>query len=351
MPDISWINRREERGMAPIQQQPIHHGNRWHSPPSGPGFNPLGTTLAIVVLLGGCTQTTLTAGGDLGTAGQKAALAMKQATVLSDDQLAGLQRAMTFHNRYIAAKANVTPDETTAKAVADFEAIVATQNKFLESLAATYAALAALADSDPGVKFNTAFAGVVTDTNSFTKALSPNSTGLPKTPTTVVQQVGSFLVSLLQRQQVIKASEQIRVPLQAAIDTMSQQEQVYEVTLHIYVAENRKALSDLYRAHLLSCAPVVDGMGSVISEKSVPNTDQLLNSSKALAAATEPFCDPSQAMQRLETQLIESYETSLKALRALLPLHDKLEAGETLDLSSLIGLVNQIKPLAQLIKP
>jgi hypothetical protein len=306
--------------------------------------------VAVVVLLGGCSRTTLSDGSDLGAAGQKAALAMKQAAVLSDDQLAGLQQAMTFHNGYVAAKAGTASDTATPAQVADLEATIAAQSKFLDSLAATYAALAGLAGYDSAGKFDTALGGLVTDTNSFIKTLDQKSPGLPPTPTSVVQQVGGFAIGQVQRRQVIEASKQILVPLQAAIDTMTLKKRDYEDNLDIYVSESRKALRDLYRARLLNCAPVVDGMASVIGAKSAPDADQLLNRDKALASAMKPFCDPERAMSKLGTQLTSNYEGSLKALNALLPLHDKLEAGETLDLSELIDLVNKIKPLVQLSK-
>jgi hypothetical protein len=165
-----------------------------------------------------------------------------------------------------------------------------------------------------------------------------------------VQQVGGFAIGQVQRRQVIEASKQIRVPLQAAIDTMTRGESAYEANLDIYVSESGKALRDLYRVRLLNCAPVVDGMAAAIGQRSAPDADQLLNHDKALASAMKPFCDPERTMSRLKTQLTSNYEGSLKALNALLPLHDKLEAGETLDLSELIDLVNKIKPLVQLSK-
>jgi hypothetical protein len=348
MPD--QVHEARKAWTMPINRQPIRYGGKSDSIASIAGFSRWGAMLAVVVLLDGCAQTTLTAGSDLGTSGQKAAQAMKQATVLSDDQLTGLRQAMTFHNGYVAAKAGTKPDIATAAAVADLEATVATQSKFLDSLAATYAALAGLASYDSAGKFNTAFGGLETDTNSFIKALDPKSPGLAKTSTNVAQQVGGFLVRQFQRQQVIEASKQIRIPLQAAIDTMTQRKLVYETNLHIYVVENGKALSDLYRAHLLSCAPVLDGMGAIIGEKSVPDVDQLINRDKALATGMQPLCDPEQVMPKLEARLTSNYESSLKALNALLPLHAKLEAGEPLDLSTLIDLVNQIKPLVQLRK-
>jgi len=46
-------------------------------------------TLVALVAVSGCAQQTLMSGSNLGTAGNKAALAMEQAAVLSSDQEIG----------------------------------------------------------------------------------------------------------------------------------------------------------------------------------------------------------------------------------------------------------------------
>ena len=243
------------------------------------------------------------------------------------------------------------PDPTTQQ-VDDLETFLDAQTRFLDSLASAYGALAGLATYDAAGKFNTAFAGLVTDTNGLLKTVEPKSAGLPTTATSVVQELGGDLMALRQRQQVIDASRAMRKPLQSAIDLLSRPDvrETFAANVDIYVSENRKALLDLSRMHLFTVAPLVDRMGTVIGQKSIPDLDRRVAGDRALNASLQQIADPRPALDKLKTDMTKNYDNALTALKALPPLHDKLEAGQPVDLTQLIAIVSQIKPIVQLAK-
>jgi hypothetical protein len=308
--------------------------------------------LVAVAAVSGCAQQALTAGSNLGTAGNKAALAMEQAAVLSSDQVTQLQTARQFDAAFTAvagghaANANQAMTDQESAKIADLEDQLAKRAQFLDSLAKTYAALGALASYNAAGDFNTAFGGLVADANGFLKAVERPQ--LPTQATNVIEQVGGLFVSYLQSRQVIAASKAIRGPLNAVTAAMEARQDSYLGLQDIYVRATREAAVDLYSRNLLSVSPVLDQIGGPLGLKSVANADQLVHTNKASQAGINAAIHA--RITQLTANIGATYKKSLEALEALPEMHNHLENGVPLDLSEISRIVSELQNLAKNIK-
>lgn len=305
-------------------------------------------SLALLVLLAGCgAQQTLTAGATLGAAGQKAALAMKQAAVLSGEQLETARMARTFSEAYLPNPQGAALEADNARQFEEIEQKLAARAKFLDSLSASYGALGDLAAYDAAGKFNTAFAGLTKDTQGLLAAL--HAEPLPATPVGVVQQFAGIAVSLAQREQVVAASRAMQPLLQRAIDAMTADAVHYKRLLTIYVAHTNDAARSLYVGNALSVASVVERLGAPSGLKPVPDVDRVVNANPRLRRALHAVIDP--RILDMQQGLVGEYDKSLAALVKLKALHASLEQGQPLDLEALIAIIDELQKTAKLVVP
>jgi hypothetical protein len=308
--------------------------------------------LVALAAVSGCAQQTLMSGSNLGTAGNKAALAMEQAAVLSSDQVTQLQTARRFDAAFTAvagghaANANQAMTDRENAAIATLEDQLAKRAQFLDSLAKTYAALGALASYNAAGDFNTAFGGLVADTNGFLKAVKQPQ--LPAQATNVIGQVGGLFVSYLQSRQAVAASKAMHDPLNNGITAMRAGQEFYLGMQDIYVRETREAAVDLYSKNLLSVSPVLDQIGSPLGLKSVANADQSVHANKASQAGINAVI--SARITQLTANTGATYKKSLEALEALPKMHDQLENGAPLDPNQISSIVSELQDLAKNVK-
>lgn len=311
------------------------------------GFKNLPKVLFLVVAVGGCAQQTLTAGSNLGTAGNKAALAMEQAAILSDDQVTQLQTARQFDAAFTAVAGGASADQTMMKQenaqLATLEDQLAKRAQFLDSLAKTYAALGALASYNAAGDFNSAFSGLVSDANSFLKTVKQPQ--IPTRASNIVQQAGGLFASYLQIQEVIAASKSMREPLNSGIAAMKAGQDFYLGMQDVYSRETREAAIDLYSKNLLSVSPILDQIGAPLGLKSVANADQLVHANPAAQAGINAVM--SARVSQLTANIGATYQRSLEALEALPKMHDQLENGAALDLNEISSIVSELQSLAR----
>jgi len=299
------------------------------------------------VTLAGCAQTTLTQAGNLAKAGQTAAAQMHAAATLSADQTTALKMATAFHRGFMASGAPTATQQSIDANIANIETELSARAQFLDSLGNAYAALGALSSYGATSAFDTAYASLMTDSNALLKTLKAKP--LPNAVPAAVETMSTLFVGLIQKNQVIAASKAMRTPLNAVIAAMSDNEAAFTGLNDICARQTRDAAIDLYASHMFSVTPVLDQLAAPLGLKSVANADQLAAANpRVMRGLTAVVAQQADQQDHL---VISTYDKSIAALKALLPLHDALEHGSAMDQSRISIITVQIQSLVTQSKP
>jgi hypothetical protein len=299
------------------------------------------------VTLAGCAQTTLTQAGNLAKAGQTAAAQMHAAATLSADQTTALKMATAFHRGFMASGAPTATQQSIDANIANIETELSARAQFLDSLGNAYAALGALSSYGATSAFDTAYASLMTDSNALLKTLKAKP--LPNAVPAAVETMSTLFVGLMQKNQVIAASKAMRTPLNAVIAAMSDNEAAFTGLNDICARQTRDAAIDLYASHMFSVTPVLDQLAAPLGLKSVANADQLAAANpRVMRGLTAVVAQQADQQDHL---VISTYDKSIAALKALLPLHDALEHGSAMDQSRISIITVQIQSLVTQSKP
>ena len=298
------------------------------------------------VALVGCAQTTLTESGNLAKAGQTAAAQMHAAATLSADQTAALKMATAFHRGFMAAGAPTATQQSIDANITAIETELESRAQFLDSLGNAYAGLGALSSYGGVSAFDAAYASLMTDSNALLKTLKAHP--LPAVVPADVETMSAVFVGLVQKKQIMAASKAMRSPLNAVIAALSDNEAAFTGLSDICVRQTRDAAIDLYASHMLSVTPVLDQLAAPLSLKSAANADQLAASNPRVMSGLAAVV--AQQADHQDQLVVATYDKSLAALKALLPLHDALEKGGAVDLTTISAVTAEIQTLATQLK-
>jgi len=307
---------------------------------------PVGAGVLSAALLAACSSGTLTSAGTLSKAGQTAAGAAGQAAVASGDQYAAYKDTEIYLHGFAG-----TPSEDPALiAVEDKnEAELTSRAQLFASLAKAYASLGNLAGYDASTEFQGDIQTLFSNINAYQKAVKQPQVNAKATE--LVPPAAGALVGLVQGQMVITASNQIRQQVVNVIAIMSDpQVRAQFVGTKTYIV-NELALNaeTLMQRGLLSPKSYFTAMGQPLG---MDVSDDFAARLKTDKFATQGINALVASKVREQVALVgSSYDSSLAALKALLPLHDKLAAGTPLDLTQIDQIVQQIQTIAAGIAP
>lgn len=299
--------------------------------------------------LGACSSLTLTDAATLSRAGQAASLQMEQNASVSAETLTALKRAVAFNDGFNNAVGN--PD--SQKFVAD-EAIIQTNlaryAKALTSLSSAYAALGDLAGYDASGSFNTAMDKLAADTQSFIAGIDP-AIKVPAVVPVAARSFGGIVISSMQADAIVDASAQIEQQLKTLIDVLKERDTRKLLVLNSAMVQGQltQAAAEGFASGAYSYAPLLDSLGAPLNLKSTAKADELVPKNEKLLAGLRNVViteagGPADALGA-------SYDKSLAALDALVPLHESLQNGAPLNLATLTAIVGKLQSIATALQP
>jgi hypothetical protein len=318
-----------------------------------PGRLPSRRSLPIVVtlvgvVLSGCAGQTLTSGATLAKAGQSAATQMEQNITLSGSSLTSLRQAVAFNDGFNNQVGNADSAAFLAN-IATIQANLGQYSKLLKSLSAAYAALGDLASYDATGSFNIAIGNLATDSGKFASAVGRPIT-VPSDVTSGVKQVGAFFIGYFQADEVKDASAKIETLLKQIIpilDDPATRTKLIPVQTEV-TGQINQAAATLFDQGIYSYDPLLDSLGAPLGMKSTAASDAAVAQNKRVQAGLRNVANEFASAQ---TASAASYDKSLAALKALVPLHESLQNGAPLNLDTLSRIVSQLRTLAISLQP
>lgn len=284
------------------------------------GFAARAGILLAILVISGCTSSALSDAVNLSKQGQAAASAAQQSAIVSSQEFSAYEDADTFLHGFVGATASSKSDEISNQAE------LAGRAKVFSSLASLYVSFGNLAAYGASTAIQGDISNVFTNVDAYQKAVEGpqiNSTAAKLVPPTI-----GALTGLAQKEMVLAANDQIRLQLVNVINVMSDpvfQQQMLE-TKKLIVAEMTGNARLLLQRGLLSPKPYFDAMGQPLGLTASDDLATVLKNDKLANAGLQAV------VQSHSTEAIDSvtasYKASLSALNALLPLHDKLKAGQ-----------------------
>ena len=305
--------------------------------------------LSVVALLSACASNTLSVGASLSKAGQAASSQMEQNIGLSDGFVETTKEAIVFNDAFNGVPGN--PASATAiNQIGGIQIGLRQYTSLLDNLAATYAALGYLSTLDDTSAFNSGIDSLAASTNAFAQAVHSTVT-IPTAVPGVVRTIGGVVITQVQANDVIAASRQIEATLKTIIlildDPKTKPMLVSPLTQ--YTGQIGQTVQTLWDARVYSVTPIFDQFGSIFGLQSTSTASTDAKSNPKLFAGINAVI-----AQRVNNQISSysaSYDKSLAGLKELVHLHDSLQAGQPLDLTTLISIVGQLQTIAASFKP
>jgi hypothetical protein len=301
-----------------------------------------------LVLLGvgftGCSTQTLSSGASLAKVGQTASIQMEQNATISASSILALKKAVAFNDGYNKQVGNADSQAFLANMTA-IQGRLSQFGRWLESLSSSYSALGDLASYDAVGNFDSSIEALATNTADFAGAVGKPIT-IPPDTTATVKVAGGLVLGSIQAHEVKSASRKIEGLLTnviAALDEPSTKKQLVAIQREV-AGQIDQAAAVLFANGISSYAPLLDDLGSPLGLKSIANVDSLVaNKTNVLAGLRNVAVEL--ANEQVDSQEA-SYDKSLAALKALVPLHQSLEHGAPLNLTAIMNIVNQLQQLA-----
>jgi len=313
------------------------------------GIRPIGPVALALTLLGGCTTQSLSAGVDLSKAGVAASTQMEQNATLSDDALASLQTAVAFNDGFNNQIGNAS-SAAFLKHEQSIHDKLQKYGKMLDSLSGAYTALGSLSSYDASGTFNTSIKSLATDANNFGKSVDPGFS-IPSEVANGVGAVGGIIIANWQAQQVKDGSRQIEVVLQTVIATLDKPDTKDLLTMNRRVDEGLidQAAEEALSANVFSYTPMLDSIGAPLKLKAATGADALVAKDTRVRAG---LLNSVRVQTDAQLDALDaSYDNSLSALKALIPLHENLQNGAPVDATQVNAIIGQLQTIAASVQP
>jgi len=304
---------------------------------------------ALAIAVAGCSSATLTEGTSLAKAGQTAASQMEQNATVSANLLNTLKEAVAFDDGYNEQVGNPA-SRTFLVNISAIQNRLAQYAQMLESLSASYSALGDLASYDASGTFNTSISTLSSDANKFLKSVG-SGVQIPQDVGGAIKEIGGFAIGSIQASQVEEASEKIETVLKQVIPILkdSKTRELLVLNAQEVTAQINQAAVTAYATGAYSYDSVLDQIGAPLGLKSNSGSDAIVAKNTKLKAGllnVEIELTNEQA-----TSAGASYDKSVAALEALIPLHESLNNGVPLNFGTLTTIVGELQNAATSLQP
>ncbi len=300
--------------------------------------------IASALVLGGCASATLTAGANLAKVGQTTATQMEQNATISSTEMLTLRKAVAFNDGFNGQIGN-SASKTFLTNVDAIQSKISQYAKMLDSLASTYSALGDLASYDAVGSFNTSFATFDQDANKFLQSVRPTSQ-IPQGTASAVQVGGGIAIGFIQAHEIKDASRIIRTELQIIIPIMDDPNTKKLLLLNRQetIGQIDIATETLFACGVYSYGPLLDDLGAALNLKSNSQSDDTVAKNAKLKSGLQNVAI--ELANEQSDQIEASYDKSVAALKALVPLHESLEKGAPLNLDTVLAITTQLRTIA-----
>jgi hypothetical protein len=303
-------------------------------------------TILALGALAGCSGATLTNAVSLSKTGQTAASAADQAAVASSSQYAAYQDTDAFLHGFAGSP---TKDPALVALEDKNQAELTARGAMFISLAKAYASFGNLGAYNASGEFQTDVTDLFSSINTYQKAIGQPQ--LNSTLTSVAPPAIGLFVGWIQSEIVLAANDQLRTQVANIIKVMSDPlvHAQFVGPKKMIVGELARNANLLMQRGLLSPKPYFDTMGQPLGMSVSDNFSSALKSDRL---AQQGIVALIAVKQKNQADLVDaSYESSLSAVRDLLPLHDKLKAGQPLDLTQIDQAIQKLSAIAAAISP
>jgi hypothetical protein len=300
--------------------------------------------LMTAVSLGACGSSGRTDAATLAAVGQTAAAQMEQNVTLTEGTYAALRKAVIFEDGF----ANDI-DNPDSRGFLDQEAQIGTKlaayGSMLEKLAGAYAALGDLAAFDASGSFSTASSSLCGSASTLITTLS-SSRRVPDSFCDNASSGGGLVIGAVQSHQLIDASNRIEAVLQAVIPILADPNTRNLIVMNGALVQRQivGAAKDLFASKVFSCGPVLDDLGAPLNLKPIAGADALVAANPNLRRGCVNAI--SLAAEETTEAVGKSYDKSVEGLNALIPLHERLKAGASLNLTTIDTIVTSLQGFA-----
>jgi len=274
---------------------------------------------------------------------------MEENATLSSDAMLNLRKAVAFNDGFNGQIGN-SSSQTFLQNVGEIQDNLSQYAKMLESLSGAYSALGDLAAYDAVGNFNTSFSNLAKDSNQFLQGIH-SSVQVGAVTSSAVKAGGGIVIGFVQANEVKDASRHIKVLLQTVIPVF---EDPGTRTLLILNKEEvtgqiDQAAQTLFVSGVYSYGPLLDDLGGPMNFRSNPKSDSVVIKNPKLKQGLGNVAIEAAGEQ--SSQLAASYDKSVAALKALVPLHESLENGAPLNVGTITVIVNQLQKIATSLQP
>jgi hypothetical protein len=300
--------------------------------------------VALIMGLSGCATTTLTDGSNLAQAGQTAASVMEQNVTLSASSVQALKEAVAFNDGYNKAVGN-TNSQVFITNIVSIQGKLAQYGNWLESLSSSYSALGSLAGYNASGSFNSSITSLEANTTNFANAIG-KPISIPSDIASGVSTAGGLFLGWKQSRDVKQASRQIECNLTnviAILDDPDARQQLVAIHEEVAGPIDQAALT-LINNGVGSYSPLINELGSPLGITATANTDDIVKANKQLLAGLRNV-----ELESVDEQISSqgaTYDKSLAALKALVPVHESLQNGSPINMSTITEITSQLKEIA-----
>ena len=269
---------------------------------------------------------------------------MEQNATISSTELVTLRKAVAFNDGFNGQIDN-QDSKTFLKNVDAAQSKISQYAKMLDSLASTYSALGDLASYDAVGSFNTSFATFYKDSNKFLQSVKTGYQ-IPQETASAVQAGGGIVIGLIQAHEIKDASRTIRVMLQTIIPIMDDPNTETLLLLNKEVTTGMidQAAVTLFSCGVYSYGPLLDDLGAAFNLKSNSQSDAVVAKNANLQRGLRNV--QIELANEQSDQMKASYDKSVAALKALVPLHESLENGAPLNLDTVLAVTSELQTIA-----
>ncbi len=217
-----------------------------------------------------------------------------------------------------------------------------------EKLADVYDAFGELSGLDTGAQTEAALGNLAGSVQEYAK-LTKQSAPISGDVTAVISQIGGIIASEIQKAKIKEASIQIR----GNVDSFSKllenplvREQLVGFR-SVLISDVKTALNKLWDAGVYDPKPLLDDIGAVAGLTAQKGVAQILKTNTDLRKALGEVID-----KRITIKIdliVQSYDSSIEALKHLIVAHKKLEDGAPIDLTRLRAIVAQLRGISILL--
>jgi hypothetical protein len=263
--------------------------------------------------------------------------------------MGALREAVAFNDGFN----NDAGDPASRRFLADMTVVqgrMAQYGRLLQSLSDSYQALGDFASYDAAGAFKTSVDALSSDTEKFASAVGKPIT-IPPSATTAVGTFGGLIISAAQAHKVKAASAQLETILKSVITIVEDP----STRAKLVPAEDQvqgqigQAAASLYAHGAYSYEPVVTTLGSPLGFTPSDGVNDVAKNDPQIRQGLTNVV--AQLADQKAVAVGDSYDASVAALKALVPLHEKLAKGAPLDLKQLTAIVDQLQSIAAALQP